>query len=773
MEYVFALGKIPSDKYGLIGGKASSLDLMIKKLKVNVPHGYVVTSDAFVNGKITPEAQKEIEDLERALPSGYAYAVRSSAINEDGNEASFAGQYETITDVKRDDIIEALKKVVSSSGSERVGSYARNNGREEEGIAVVIQRFVKAEFAGVVFTSDVITGKDDELIGNYVKGEGEKLVSGSENAEEFRIGRIRYYYKGSSEMASYSRKLAGYCEKIISLYGVPMDIEWAASGGKVYILQARPITTLRRTDMRTYKVNGTMNGYKLLTRTNVGEIFMQPVSPITFSVLEKINGFLELPDWLDNICGQPYMNISVMCSAMVSFGKTEEQAFEIFKDLVGNVPEGVKVPVSFFDKKAFLKRIKTILFSKNRSKLSKKEKMQVVRDLPDICRSVIKELRAVKSESELLSYWDNDMLPGLNDAFASIFTACGTSMIPLFSTRKKITEIAGSDTANRLCGGFIGTLESMKPMLLIEDVIRGDMTRDQYVEICGHRSVNEMELMEPRPYEREGYPDDLLEERKRSGTDLHEMLNKQKEEFDEALTEFKSKYPSRSKWIDKELMKYSKANAFREDIRSKGVWIFCVFREFLLSFGRITGISDDVFMLTMDEVFDCLRGDRSCFAYIPERKKTFEEYRTYPMFPSLILGRFEPSRWMEDDDRRRDFYCEEMLPQNGKISSDVKGFPGARGTVSGVVRVVTDVRDIDQIKEGEILVTVATNIGWTLVFPKVSAIVTDIGAPLSHAAIVAREFGIPAVVGCGNATTVLKTGDKVEVDGQRGRVTLI
>ena len=102
----------------------------------------------------------------------------------------------------------------------------------------------------------------------------------------------------------------------------------------------------------------------------------------------------------------------------------------------------------------------------------------------------------------------------------------------------------------------------------------------------------------------------------------------------------------------------------------------------------------------------------------------------------------------------------------------MKGFPGAAGTITGTVKVITDLSQIDQVQQGDILVTVATNIGWTLVFPRVSAIVTDIGAPLSHAAIVAREFGIPAVVGCGNATTVLKTGDIVTVDGARGTVTL-
>ena len=148
----------------------------------------------------------------------------------------------------------------------------------------------------------------------------------------------------------------------------------------------------------------------------------------------------------------------------------------------------------------------------------------------------------------------------------------------------------------------------------------------------------------------------------------------------------------------------------------------------------------------------------------------------------LIVGRFDPQAWMQDPERRSDFYLDEtamaeqaasMGGSGAMVSSDVKGFPGATGRITGTVRVITDVSDIDQIEQGDILVTVSTNIGWTLVFPRVSAIVTDIGAPLSHAAIVAREFGIPAVVGCGNATTVLKTGDRVVVDGAAGTVTKV
>jgi len=166
-----------------------------------------------------------------------------------------------------------------------------------------------------------------------------------------------------------------------------------------------------------------------------------------------------------------------------------------------------------------------------------------------------------------------------------------------------------------------------------------------------------------------------------------------------------------------------------------------------------------------------VKGTGSIPEGLAERKENYAKYISSPAYPAVIIGRFDPSSWMADPDRRLDFYSQSA--SSDKLGSNVSGFPGAAGKVRGTVRVITDIADIDSIEPGEILVACATNIGWTRVFPKVSAIVTDIGAPLSHAAIVAREFGIPAVVGCGNATTVLKTGDTVEVNGSSGEVTVI
>ena len=760
MKYIFDLKDIPSDKLARSGGKASSLALMIKNLKVNIPGGYVIVADGFRDGEIREEALAELDEVTAKLNPKKTYAVRSSAIGEDGANNSFAGQYETLTDIAVSGIRDAVRQVIGSADSSRVEEYKSHNGAAGEGIGVVIQEFVKPEFAGVIFTSDIITGKDDKIVGNYVHGEGEKLVSGSENAEEFRLGVMEYSYEGSPELAPYAKLLRKYTLAIKAFYGMPMDIEWAVSGGRTYILQARPITTLKRLDPTNYDINGTRSGCKLLTKTNVGEIFMKPVSPMTFSVLEKINEFLGLPDWLDNICGQAYMNISVMCSLMMSFGKSREKAYETVRDLVGEIPEGIEIPVSPFDKKAFMKQMRSILFPKNKSTLSKKEKHEMVQNLDKISLSLIEEIRRINSSSELMAYWDNVLVKNLNDGLASIMAESGMSLVPLFGTRKKIAKIAGDDLAGRLCTGCVGILDCMKPMLLLEDVASGAMTREEYIRICGHRCADEMELMAPRPYEDPAFPDALLKDMKESNANLHLMQEKQQQSYEEAVAEFNQKYPSKAKWLDKKTAKFVHANSFREDIRSKGVRIFCVFREYILKAGELNGLGDDIFMLSYEEMFSLLKGDKTSLQYIPARKLSFARYNSYPGFPNLVVGRFDPDEWMAAPDRRYDVYVSGRESE-GELSSDVKGFAGAAGIVTGTVRVVEDVSGIGGINEGEILVTRATNIGWTVAFHKVSAIVTDIGAPLSHAAIVAREFGIPAVVGCRNATWSRSTAARV------------
>ena len=209
-----------------------------------------------------------------------------------------------------------------------------------------------------------------------------------------------------------------------------------------------------------------------------------------------------------------------------------------------------------------------------------------------------------------------------------------------------------------------------------------------------------------------------------------------------------------------------------------------VIRQFLLKVGQVKGTGDDIFFLTLNEMADLLSGEQLPLSSIPARREMHQRTCALPPYPPVIYGRFDPFAWAADPNRRSDIYdtrqgttatAPTMATTAARvaIASTIKGFAGAAGCVEGMVRKVERVEDGTQIQPGEILVTSVTNIGWTPLFPRLAAIVTDIGAPLSHAAIIARELGIPAVVGCGNATLLLKTGDHVRVDGEHGTVEVL
>ena len=768
MGFVYRFDSIPDTELASCGGKGSSL-IRMTRMGLPVPEGIVITAGAACN----EAAEKEISEAILSLSDRYTYAVRSSALNEDGSDNSFAGQYETVTDVAKADLQEAIRTVAGSAGNSRVKEYLSNSNVSASDIAVVIQRFVKPEYAGVLFTADAVTGSSRYMVGNFVEGEGEALVSGQKNASEFRINAVKYAYSGSDVMKKHARSLYKYANRIRSEYGLEVDIEWAVSEGRLYILQARPITTLKRVDPDDYLINGSRSGEFLLTKTNVGEIFMEPLTPATFSVLEEINNILCLPCWLDSVDGQAYMNVSVLCSMLIAMGTKEEKAYEAVKDLVGNLPSGMSVPVFPFDGKKFKKNLFKLLtggHAKNyKSKMSKSQKHEMVRTLPEISRGLINEIRKLNTNEELYRYGGDVLMHRLVDGLSAIMASSGMKMVPLFKTRGKLEKLTGEETAKALLGGCLGIIESMKPLLFLEDVISGNITEEEFMNTCGQRSVNEMELSEKHPYEDPDYLTKAIEDYKTQGISAHALKAKSEKEFEDALDSFCKENPGKAKRVQKMINSFRVANAFREEIRAKGVWCMCVLREWLLALGRVNGLGNDIFMLYIREAISLANGDRSVLSNIPARKANYERYLARPAFPNIIIGRFDPDEWFKDPHRRNDFYCSGT---DVNVSSDVKGFPGAAGKVTGRVRVIESIDLIDTIEPGEILVTGATNIGWTRIFPKVSAIITDIGAPLSHAAIVAREFGIPAVVGCGNATTVLKTGDIVEVDGINGTVVI-
>ena len=249
------------------------------------------------------------------------------------------------------------------------------------------------------------------------------------------------------------------------------------------------------------------------------------------------------------------------------------------------------------------------------------------------------------------------------------------------------------------------------------------------------------------------------------------LLARQEQAREQAWARFAARYPGKTARMRERVRRWGAVVRDRETARSENIRAFWVLRAFVVRAGELTGVGDDVFFLHRDELLDLLRGDKAALDEVPVRRATYEQYAALPPYPALIVGHFDPVRWAADPGRRSDLYD----ARGGTVpaSDTVAGFPGAPGVVEGVARVIPGPEQGDRLQPGDILVTTVTNVGWTPLFPRAAAVVTDLGAPLSHASIVARELGIPAVVGTGNATMRLHDGDRVRVDGERGTVEVL
>ncbi len=773
MNYAYGFNDITSEALNYTGGKGGSLCRMFKA-GINVPNGFVILSTAFHNNKLRPEAFSEISKCLDMLPGG-TFAVRSSALSEDSAKTSFAGEFESVLDVGKADIFKAIETVAASAKSERVTEYSKVHGiKEGHKIAVVVQIMIRAKMAGVLFSADPITGSHVNMVGNFVFGAGEQLVSGEKNASPFTISRRGSKYQGDEAFAPYAKAMYKATLRAEEIFGCKLDIEWVVKDKNLYIVQARPITTLKTIDEDTYEINQSLDMDALWSSNNVGEAVPDVMSPFTWSLLhemdmecQKVPGYF----MFGNICGRTYSNISIMISSLKVFGYDVKKAKELIGDVFGHIPDHIEVPIYPFStpyliKEMFLRAKKSL----KRMKESKKQKDYYLEHTPVWYVKTLESIEKANTRQDLLRLWTSDVRPYLSALWYIWFGGAGSAT--LATLRRKLSKMAGEELANILCSNFSGeqTLVSMKPLLAIEQVINGTLTPEKYLELYGHRSPHEFEVYYEYPADDPSFIDNQIKEFNNANLRPAELLKKQQSEFLKGKELFAQRFPGKQKWLNNKLERISKDANTRESLRNEFVKVFRVMRHLLLKIGSVTGIGEDIFMMYCYEVPRFLQGDTEMLDKLIKRCENFEEYQKQPVFPQLIRGRFNPKEWMNSEDKRQDYY-DPNAEVIAKKEDSIKGFAGAPGTVEGVVRILHSFDEAKDFRKGEILVTTVTNIGWTPLFPKAAAIITDLGAPLSHAAIVARELGIPAVVGCGIGTTELKTGDLVVVNGSTGVVT--
>lgn len=338
------------------------------------------------------------------------------------------------------------------------------------------------------------------------------------------------------------------------------------------------------------------------------------------------------------------------------------------------------------------------------------------------------------------------------------------------STHRDLSKLVGDSEAYLLNSALPATdspLASLGPLLGLAQIARGDIDRETYLRQYGHRGTHEFELAIPRPAEDPQWIEDQLALLRKDPNDL---LSRQQSVRARAWNRFTQRYPRKAAKFRRKVARSAHVAFTRELARSEVARVYQVIRAFVLRAGTLTEHGEALFFLSIQEILASLRDDHSALAAVPARRATYERYASLPAYPPIIVGRFDPVRWAMDPHRRNDLYHEGGSPPAGET---ISGFAGSAGLVEGTARVIRSIEEGHLLRDNEILVTTVTNIGWTPLFPRAAAIVTDVGAPLSHAAIVARELGIPTVVGCGDATSRLHTGDQVRVDGRHGTVEVL
>jgi len=763
------------------GGKAGALARLLRG-GYPVPKGFVILPDAFSGDEIKPEAWEKTRELLMRLRRGgkdSAFAIRSSCGGEDSADASYAGEFETVLDVRTDEEIRAaIGSVRRSRNAARAEAYREARGlAPAQEMAVVVQRLVRAEYSGVLFTADPVDGNLMRMTGNGVRGLGDRLVSGTVNPQAFTFDRPGGRYNGPGEFRPFAGALYRLAERLDKECGFSQDIEWAVAGGKVYILQTRPITTMKDFNPVTGEINATVTGDFLWSNGNAAEIQPEVMTLLTWSIYrtwgEGYSMWWSRYPVLGNIGGRCYFNISVQVAPFANLpGVGLKRAMRFVGDWWGRIPESVTVPLMPFSIGETLFRvIPLFLEGSRRSFRNQKSIPGFVRDNPAWCRTQRERIRRIDSRAGLAAHWRSVLKPYYS--FATAMASVANSNIQI-SLQAELTKLVGEDEADALLSNLGGKeyLASLGPVVNLGRVARGDMSREAYLEQFGHRGPYEFELSRPQPVDDPGWLDRQLEEFNRAPADVDALLDRQRTRFDKAWKKIFERHPGLAKRIRRRLEEASRLTGLRESARSELTRVMGVLRTFALRAGELTGLREDVFHLTIGELLAALEGDESALRYLTARKRTYESYRGLPPYPPVISGRFDPFQWAADPARRGGIF-DSHAPLPSPEAGWIRGFAGAAGMVEGMVRRIDHIEDSHLLQPGEILVTTTTNIGWTPVFPRAAAIVTDVGAPLSHAAIVARELGIPAVVGCGDATMRLRSGDRVRVDGGKGTVEIL
>lgn len=772
----------------------------------------------FMDGYMPEEIADAIRQAYAAL-NDVPVAVRSSATAEDLPDASFAGQQETYLNIRGTTaVLEAVKKCWASLWTPRAIGYRINNHIDQDSVAlaVVVQELIFADAAGILFTANPINGKRDELLVNAAWGLGEAVVSGAVTPDTLTINKqsgkvvqreiaekqvmtVRTS-SGTEEQPVPQAKqkkavltpqqiadLTQLAVKIEQFYGMPMDVEWALAGNTFAIVQARPITVLPL----EWKAPDPKAVY---ARGSLAEHTPSPVTPLFATLGLHLANEATFEMW-DRVIGKNARNLvgadgfyvplngyvfgGIRMSGKDFFTVAKMSISQIGPMFHGSVPRWQAARQKFA---AIVDEWENVEFEK----LTCAELMNAIRSIfRASCvyfTDIQSTLPAASSSEVLFTRFYNSLIRRKTDPEATVFLV-GSDTTSL-RAEKSLFDMAEwlkqsptlAELISNTATGELLALMSQPVAPAGVDAPAWEEWKQRFQQHLNRygRTAYEFDFANSTPMETPGPTMDALKSfLSGKGSNPYQRHQEAIEKREKATSTVLARtgWPLKG-WFKGLLGWAQETNPMREDsIFDMGMAhpllrrMFAELGSRFVARGAMNEV-EDIYWLEENEVMklvgsvDQNQAVENHSGRIPERKQKWQTY--LKAMPPVMLP--EKSGW------RKLIGGGEAETRNGKTV--LKGVGTSSGTVTARACVVYSPEDFDKLRPGDVLVAVTTTPAWTPLFGLASAVITDIGGPLSHSSIVAREYGIPAVMAVRSATRTIQTGNLITVDGAAGTVTL-
>ncbi len=796
MQTLF-LGDPASADAGQVGAKAATLSRLTARYRV--PAGFCL--DATTYETLGPGLAGDagaVAMLRSLVQDGYAelcrrtgrpdtaVAVRSSAIGEDGGETSFAGQHETILDVRGiEAIVHAVHACWRSADSERAVAYRTKHGiTERPRVGVLVQEMVPADAAAIAFSVDPLSGDRGTLVIDCGSGLGEALAAGTVTPDTYAVRK--------SDLAIVKRTVTGERPALTDLQvrevarlaialetetGAPVDVECAFAGDALFLLQSRPITTLAAPAAFTVDWEEPGDAALTWTREDVHMDECRPALAADFVIqapafgldranlvfgpparvrYRSVHGYLYAarvpeataaempaleatalrrrreaartlgPDWTSRYLPAVLAHFEWMKAARISDRESARAAWDSFWPRINDIwlIHMLIVPPVY----SLLEELATLYASLTG-------------------RPATDAATFVQGRAETLQ----DLQQRLHDLAATIRTTPSVAgAIGSIRSLRELDALAGGPPVRAAIAAFLERHGDVgQPGFAIESPAWADKPRQLMLELARLvRSAGESPSVRRSRLLADG---DALEARTRADLrDRPDDLSR----FDEVLAAARAcgaLSEEHNYWIDRRCQAYAR----RFILRVAAV---------LVRDGSLA-VTEDIYHLHISEVTDALVSGKDQRELIALRRRQYELDRRLrpPRYLGAPPAAPAPTSAIRDLSYRVEQTDRDLL----------RGVAASPGRGSGPVRLVSGPADFERFERGDVLVCRSTTVSWVPLFNMASAIVADVGGALSHAALVAREFGIPAVCGTNTALETLVDGEIVEVDGSAGTVRRI